>query len=58
MPGAHGWDLLQFIGQFNSTASPRIDTGRIVRGHDISLIRLRDERDISAFLIALPQSPP
>jgi adenylate kinase family enzyme len=51
-------NLLKFIWRFDKATWPRIDAARIADGADVPTFRLRGERDISAFLAALPRTPP
>jgi adenylate kinase family enzyme len=48
------WELLKFIWRFESVTWPRIELARIAHGPNAPVIRLRREREINAFLKALP----
>jgi hypothetical protein len=45
-------DLLVFIWNFEKVNRPRIEAARIAHGRDIPVIRLRNDREIAAFLAA------
>jgi adenylate kinase family enzyme len=48
------WGLLKFIWQFERVTWPRIEAARVEHGSNVPLIRLRNEREISACLATLP----
>lgn len=52
------YDLLKFIWRFKRRTWPRIDATRLAFGADVRIVRLRGRREIDAFLVTLPPSPP
>jgi adenylate kinase family enzyme len=51
------WPLLQFIWRFYRATWPRIEAARAEHGADVRTIRLRRNREITAFLASIAQSP-
>lgn len=51
-PEQPDWELLVFIWNFEKVSRPRIEAARIAHGRDVPVIRLRSEREITAFLAA------
>jgi adenylate kinase family enzyme len=52
------WELLKFIWRFKKITWPGIEAARIEHGPRVPVFRLRNEREIDAFLVAIPRSPP
>jgi adenylate kinase family enzyme len=57
-PERFDWDLLKFIWRFDRVTWPRIEVARLTHGPEVPVIRLRNGRDIAAFLATLPRVPP
>ena len=51
------WDLIKITWKFEKTSRPRIEAAGFVYGPDLPVIRLRSEREITAFLANQPQAP-
>ena len=51
------WTFLKYVWQFDILVRPRIETARRLHGPDVPVIRLRNKREIGAFVSQLASSP-
>jgi hypothetical protein len=57
LPEHLDWTFLKYVWQFDTLVRQRIETARRLHGPDVPVIRLRNEREIGAFLSQLASSP-
>jgi adenylate kinase family enzyme len=52
-PEHFDWKLLKFIWRFDKVTWPRIEAARVEHGPDLPVIRLRNNREVAAFLASI-----
>jgi adenylate kinase family enzyme len=57
-PEGFDWKLLRYVWRYDAVSRPVLEAARLAHGSNILTIRLRNDREVAAFLKALPRSPP
>jgi adenylate kinase family enzyme len=57
-PEGLDWKLLRYVWRYNAVSRPALEAARLAFGRDVPTIRLRNDREVIAFLKTMPRSRP
>jgi adenylate kinase family enzyme len=57
-PETFDWKLLRYVWRYDAVSRPALEAARLAHGPEVPTIRLCSDREVAAYLRALPRPPP